>query len=303
MADQINNSPRTIVDNAKRGEANLMRKSLLAMKSRGRPLVEWEITSIQKFFSLHYDSVSQLFYYTLKVQFPFLEQRINLPSIFKESRSACIEALQFLQTMIGGLKVGDRVDPLLDMWNSYENRLSFAHSQDPLLLVLYHSYFSREEHVGFLASKIVSGPLEALTGSVIYYLGKERFRKCFMVQEGLGDLNWHLKFASQYIDYVENTVVHIEALEQGSPPAPKKGSRILSFLENNLSDECLDQKSILNRFSKSFQKPEETTTAKDDSLSNLIDPPFIWNLEKRSNLCTVITRAPALVARDAMLMF
>jgi len=286
LIDQINNSPRAMAFKAQYAEANRIKEVLLTMKSRGRPLMEWEVASIQKFFSVHYDCVSIRFDYDLQDHFPFVEERVNLPVVFKESSVAFMKVLRSLHMMVDYLKVGDRVDHLLDAWTLYESKFAFAHSQEPKYIILFHTYFSREEHSAFLTSKVRNGSaVENIVGNVIYYLGKERFRKFLMVQESFGDLNWHLKFGPKYIDYVENAVSHIEALEQGSPRKTKNGkaARMLSFLQSNLSDE-VDQKSVLSQFSKSFKKLEETTAeegdclpegrAKDDendTLSNLID--------------------------------
>jgi len=271
---------------AQYAEANRMKKVLLTMKSRGRPLMEWEVASIQQFFSFHYYFASQVYDYNQQYHLPFVEERVNLPVVFKESSVAFMKVLRSLHMMVDYLKVGDRVDHLLDTWTLYESKFAFAHSQEPKYIILFHTYFSREEHSAFLTSKVRNGSaVENIVGNVIYYLGKERFRKFLMVQESFGDLNWHLKFGPKYIDYVENAVSHIEALEQGSPRKTKNGkaARMLSFLQSNLSDE-VDQKSVLSQFSKSFKKLEETTAeegdclpegrAKDDendTLSNLID--------------------------------
>mmetsp|Transcript_7382 Transcript_7382/g.8048 ORF Transcript_7382/g.8048 Transcript_7382/m.8048 type:complete len:287 (+) Transcript_7382:141-1001(+) len=270
---------------AQYAEANRMKKVLLTMKSRGRPLMEWEVASIQQFFSFHYYFASQVYDYNQQYHLPFVEERVNLPVVFKESSVAFMKVLRSLHMMVDYLKVGDRVDHLLDAWTLYESKFAFAHSQEPKYIILFHTYFSREEHSAFLTSKVRNGAVEDIVGNVIYYLGKERFRKFLMVQESFGDLNWHLKFGPKYIDYVENAVSHIEALEQGSPRKTKNGkaARMLSFLQSNLSDE-VDQKSVLSQFSKSFKKLEETTAeegdclpegrAKDDendTLSNLID--------------------------------
>ena len=218
-----------------------IRKALVMVKRRGA-LEEWELLSIRKCFSEHYSVVNSWYTFTSQVHIPLLETRICLPQIMKDSLDDYIQDIKIIHDLVASLKVGDDIQMLVQAWYSYEEKFCFAMQiHDPMYIILYHTYFSREEHLAHLHKYLKKGTCDACVGSVIYHAGKDKFRRIMLKNEKLSDLTWHLRFGSKYDRYIRDVVMHIKALEIGVPAEIGNGavSKLFSFLETNLSDECL----------------------------------------------------------------
>jgi len=239
---ELESETRTITNKALKDEIKSIRKALIMVERRG-PLEDWELSSIRKCFAQHYAFVTSFYAYTSQVHIPFLETRICLPKIMKVSLDDYIEDIDIIHDLVDSLKVGDGIQELLQTWYSYEEKFSFAvQIHDPMYLILYHAYFSREEHLVQTHKHLKNGSFDDCFGSVIYHFGKDNFRRIVLKQEELSDLTWHFKFGSKYDRYVRDVVIQIEALTSGLPAENdnRAVSKLFSFLETNLSDECLN---------------------------------------------------------------
>jgi hypothetical protein len=87
-------------------------------------------------------------------------------------------------------------------------------------------------------------------GPLVYYKGKEKFRKETMKRENLTDLHWHMELGSRYITYVEKVVIHINALKSGVPPEEddRGKTEILSMMD----DQWYGKSDMKNRVDDGF---------------------------------------------------
>mmetsp|Transcript_780 Transcript_780/g.1040 ORF Transcript_780/g.1040 Transcript_780/m.1040 type:complete len:227 (+) Transcript_780:1-681(+) len=218
--------------------------ALMAIRKRG-DMADWEMLSINEWFHAHKEFITQLDVLNLERLYPFYETRFVYPKVLKDGHKEIRKKLDQISFFLASWQAGDKIDALVDVWTRYFTKVdSFFELFNRIHFPLVHAYFSRAE-IAELVSSLVSDGVPG-TGPIVYYKGKEKFRKDFMRKLQLNDVHWHLSFGGDYISYVERIVVHINALKSGAAPntsrkADKPG-KILSHLDD-LWDDCghLDQ--------------------------------------------------------------
>eukprot|EP00521_Asterionellopsis_glacialis_P016381 CAMPEP_0195304294 /NCGR_PEP_ID=MMETSP0707-20130614/34186_1 /TAXON_ID=33640 /ORGANISM="Asterionellopsis glacialis, Strain CCMP134" /LENGTH=552 /DNA_ID=CAMNT_0040368059 /DNA_START=207 /DNA_END=1865 /DNA_ORIENTATION=- len=243
--------PRTLLKRALVAGVVAMREALICVQSRG-PISEWELVSIQTWFSDHCQFAHSVNHLNRQHHIPYIQQRIRIPDFLLEVNEEIFSNLQMVTNGIDSLQVGDKIDNILDLLTAYEEILIFSREvTDPMMTLLYHAYFSKEEHNNRHYRRISAKLFETQVGPLVYLVGKDMFRNVLMRKQKLPDVDWHLKYGSKYIDYVENVVIHVEALQNGVAPElnKRRNSKLLSRIDTITEEEM---ESITSKFDITF---------------------------------------------------
>jgi len=190
-------------------------------KIKGRPLEEWEKTSIKTWFAAHYEMV-HAHHSNEDVHFtPFLETRIKYPPKLTSDHTFLVKLLEKINKHISDGSY-TRADKLRGMWETYERHMKpHLLEEEKLGLPLLRAYFAPEE-VAPVIQKIVAAEPAIAMGAFIHSIGGKIGIQEFMAQEGIPFFVWYIDFGPSYRKYMSTVQVQIDALLSGTPPAPSQ---------------------------------------------------------------------------------
>lgn len=149
---------------------------------------------------------------------PEIRKFFNYPEKLETDHVGLVKKLNAVDAKVKALKAGDMVDDVLNEWIEYE-RMMRPHLQEEedVGLPLLRAYMTQKDVAPIIQKLIAkSPPIE--TGSMIHFMGVERFRKEFMPQEGIPCFVWFLGFKCKYKTFLKIYWQHIEALKSGVEP-------------------------------------------------------------------------------------
>jgi len=247
--DHVKSCSRYDTNQAHLGEIKDMMNALMAVGERGE-VSDWEMQSIHLWFNAHIEWISQLHIVDSEVLHPCYEKRFHYPQVLKDGSAEINAMLVQISFFLDSLKPQKvKLDGLISLWKRYSAKVnSFFDLFNRIHFPLVHSYFTRTEIAEIISSVVYMGPIGL--GPLVYYKGKEKFRKETMKRENLTDLHWHMELGSRYITYVEKVVIHINALKSGVPPEEddRGKTEILSMMD----DQWYGKSDMKNRVDDGF---------------------------------------------------
>ena len=118
-------------------------------------------------------------------------------------------------------KSGDypaKLETLSNAVASYEEiLLPHLKEEEDFGLLLTRAYFTHDE-IGKIVEKIMAKAPPVEIGSIVYYMGVEKYRKEFMRREGIPFFVWYLAFKKMYGAFLQQFTMQYNAIKLGKPP-------------------------------------------------------------------------------------
>jgi iron-sulfur cluster repair protein YtfE (RIC family) len=191
-------------------------KTIIEKFPNGAPT--WAISSIQIVWKDHQIHVHSHHSNEDDIMFPFLRTRINVPKKLEADHGTLLQYMENVNNIVIALKEGDTLERLQDSLFTYEEgMLPHLKEEEDIALPLMRAYFTPKE-IGPKTQKIVDSSPDCELGSFIYYMTEHKFRSEFMKKEGIPSFVWFLVFKKKYQYFLNNLLIHYEALKIGNPP-------------------------------------------------------------------------------------
>lgn len=213
------------VHKALKGEIALFAEAFAAIKSRDRDrgLVAWEIKSIQTAFAGHFEHVRWHHHDEDESFVPFMKQRVRYPEKLEADHPRIEAQCDKVKQAIEGLKEGDTLDEIIVEWGKYGDMICpHMDEEEATALLLLRAYFKPEDLKPVIEYIIKFGPKIEM-GSCIYFMGIEKFRQEFMIQEKVPFFVWHIDFQFRLAEFKDRVIKHIDALKCGERPSEETG--------------------------------------------------------------------------------
>jgi hemerythrin-like domain-containing protein len=214
-----------IAHNALRGEIQLLRDALYAMKQRDQSLQAWEVASLQSAIDGHILHILGHHSNEDDIVVPECRKRFLYPEKLETDHEILVKKIETIKGIMLGLDVGSKVDNLLHEWIEYQDMmLPHLLEEEEVGLPLFRSYFEPKA-AAKITQKIARQASRLEMGSFVYFLGTEKFRSMFMKNEGIPDFVWFIMFKRSHKIFVQQFITNVEALTSGTAPTePKCGS-------------------------------------------------------------------------------
>jgi hemerythrin-like domain-containing protein len=220
--------------NTIRGELQTIEDCLKAVQSRARTqptLKSWEIQAIRTVFEAHCEFVHLHHENEDHIASPFLATRIKLPSKLTDDHPGIVKTMNNIEAKIKALKPGDERDAsmaaLLAEWKPYSATMhEHLQEEEDIGLPLQRAYFTPAEHVK-MVEKLIARETKLALGNFVFHMGKDRFRKEFMKEQGIPFFVWWLSFSGALKLYETKVVTASKALMSGVEPVPLKSGGLL----------------------------------------------------------------------------
>lgn len=252
FSDHMQVNDIILLNHAQCQEVREMKNSLLHLQQKDERMLDlWIVQSIQTWFSAHYNWTIGRLHASRAYLFPFYETRFRIPATVKEAQDNYENDLHHIELLVNSLDVGADIEPLLHAWCAYERGLDLAVSlMENMVLMLYRSYFTYEDHVDVVKEScfVDKLPAEAI-GAVVYYFGMGRFVQGMLTSEMNPPMSCHQGFEQKYLDYVNNIVPHVQALRSGVPPTLEEPCN-----RKSKRDAILRQLELFNPLDTKYQK-------------------------------------------------
>jgi hemerythrin-like domain-containing protein len=207
-----------LAHNALRGEMQMMKESLQAIKIREGPLQSWEIKAINQALDAHLIHIHAHHSAEDDIFTPELKKRFHYPDKLTEDHTGLVRMLEEIDTNLHNLKPGDMIDDSLSLWTKYqEYMIPHLAEEEEVGLPLLRAYFTPDD-VSPTIMKIVQRSPKEETGSMIYFCGTKNWYNEFMVQEKIPWFVWYIDFQFKYNSFKKVFVDNLESVKAGKQP-------------------------------------------------------------------------------------
>ena len=123
-----------------------------------------------------------------------------------------------------------KLETLSNAVASYEEiLLPHLKEEEDFGLLLTRAYFTHGE-IGKIVEKIMAKAPPVEIGSIIYYMGVEKYRKEFMRREGIPFFVWYLALKKMYGSFLYEFTMQYESIKAGKPLAKRHAGLFGSLL-------------------------------------------------------------------------
>jgi len=153
---------------------------------------------------------------------PELKKRVKYPDHLDEEHETLKEKLHEVEKLVKGLSEGGEVNPLIKMWGEYEEvMLPHLEKEDEEGVSLMRAYFTKKD-IEVVTQRIIALSPPNEMGSIIYYIGVDKFRNQVMPQEGIPSFSYFVDFVHKFRTFVKEFRKPVDALTSGEEPPKQK---------------------------------------------------------------------------------
>lgn len=211
----------TLVHNAIRGEIEDIKGAIDVLRKR-ETLEPWMMTSLLSMCKVHSIHIHSHHENEDDILAPELNKRFKYPDKHVEDHVGLVKGLDIVMELVEELASKDcdykaKLEMLSKAVASYEHiLLPHLKEEEDLGLLLTRAYFTHAE-IGKIVEKIMVKAPPVEIGSIVHYMGVEKFRKEFMRREGIPFFVWYLSFKKMYGAFVHDFTLQYEAIKAGKP--------------------------------------------------------------------------------------
>lgn len=222
-----------LAHNALRGEVGDLEAAISAVaKKYNMDCPGWAVEALQKAWVAHESHVHAHHGNEDELFMPFLSTRIKMDNKVEAEHKEILDIMKKIDDMVKALKAGDKLTNIVATMKEYKTML-FPHleEEEEFGLVLMRAYFTPAE-IGPMVQEIVGkGPIVEM-GSFIHYETPDKFRKDFMVQEGIPFFVWYIDFKKRLATFQEEFLKPIETMKKGEEPVEVSSTGFFAFFVN-----------------------------------------------------------------------
>merc|ERR1719240_1841009 len=187
-------------------------------------LEEWQVSAVKAWWANHATHIHEHHSNEDDVFNPVVRTRVVYPQKLEADHVELVAAMNAIKASIEGLKAGDTLLALNELWRRYEAlMLPHLYEEEVVGLPLVRAYFTPAEIEKVVSSFMKNGDPVAL-GSFVHVIGHKKDAQTFMKQNGIPKFVWHLPgkgFKALRTLYRTKQQVHIDSLLAGEPVVSK----------------------------------------------------------------------------------